>query len=84
MKFEAEFGTGEICGYNEHARRGDKRMEDVLVKVVAIIFTADTVRYEVEHIGSYFGVQRFLVEPGALHGDPGFDQDLGCYPPDKL
>ena len=83
MKFESRFGIGEICGYNEGAHRGDKRMDDILVKVIAVAFESDgIIVMHVEHIGSAFGVQRFVCSESALFGDPAFDQTHGAYPPD--
>ena len=83
MKFESEFGIGEICVYNENARRGDKVMDDILVKVVEIHFDIDgQCNYTVEHISSSFGLQRFPAAKTSLHGDPDFNQELGCYPPE--
>ena len=85
MKFESKFGIGEICGYNEDARRGDRKMDDVLVRVVSITFDINgDCTHLVEHIGSSFGVQRFPAAVYLLHGDPDFDQAAGCYPADKL
>lgn len=83
MKFESKIGIGEICGYNEDATRGDRRMEDILVKVIAVTFaTGGDIGYTVEHIGSRFGVQRFTCNECQLSGDPAFDQNLGRYPGD--
>jgi hypothetical protein len=81
MKFKSEFGLGEICEYNEGARRGTKALPDILVKVVAITFDIDgQCNYMVEHIGCAFGVQRFMAAKSMLTNDPAFDQNLGCYP----
>ncbi|MES9841197.1 MAG: hypothetical protein ABW134_11645 [Candidatus Thiodiazotropha endolucinida] len=80
MNFESKIGIGEICGYNEEARRGNRRMEDVLVKVVAVTFDSMGVHYTCEHIGGGFGVQRFTCYEPQLHGDPDFDQESGKYP----
>lgn len=82
MKFETEFGLGEICGYNEDARRGDsKKMDDLLVKVVSITFDIDgQINYMVEHIGSMYGMQRFGAAAGLLNGDPAYNQEAGAYP----
>ena len=85
MNFESKFGLGEICGYNEDARRGDRVMDDILVKVVEIRFDIDgQCNYVVEHIGSSFGLQRFPAAASALSGDPDFNQDAGCYPPEDV
>ncbi len=85
MKFESKFGLGEICGYNEDAKKGDKTMPDILVKVVQIVFDCDgQCNYTVEHIGSQFGIQRFMAAKSMLVGDPAFDQELGCYPPEDV
>lgn len=84
MKFETQFGLGEICGYNENASRGDKTMPDILVKVVGITFDIDgQCNYTVEHIGNMFGMQRFGAAIASLNGDPEFDQEEGRYPADN-
>jgi hypothetical protein len=80
MKFESKIGLGEICGYNENAGRGNRRMEDILVKVVAVCFDNNGVHYTCEHIGKAFGVQRFPAYENQLNGDPDFDQETGKYP----
>lgn len=82
MKFESKIGLGEICGYNESAERGLRRMEDILVKVVAVTFDNNGVHYVCEHIGKAFGVQRFSAYESQLVGDPDFNQTEGRYPPE--
>lgn len=82
MKFESKIGIGEICGYNENPLRGLRRMEDILVKVVAITFDSGGAHYTCEHIGKAFGVQRFSAYENQLNGDPDFDQTEGRYPPE--
>lgn len=90
MKFESEFGLGEICIYNEYAVRkgtktGDEIMPDILVKIVGITFDMNReVCHTVEHIGSQFGMQRFTAAVTMLTGDPDFDQEKGEYPEDRL
>ena len=78
MKFESKFGIGEVCGYNEDARRGTERMDEILVKVVGITFdiNGDT-SSTVEHIGSQLGMQRFTAAGSMLNGDPDFNQETG-------
>lgn len=82
MRFESKIGIGEICGYNENAGRGSRRMEDILVKVVAVTFDSNGVHYTCEHIGKAFGVQRFQAYENQLTGDPDFNQIEGRYPPE--
>ena len=83
MKFESKFGIGEICGYNENAFRGTKKMDDTLVKIVAVNFDIDGhVSYVIEQSGGLFGIQRIQSSETMLNGDPDFDQEAGCYPPE--
>lgn len=81
MKFESKIGVGEICGYNENAG-SSRRMEDILVKVVAVSFDSNGTHYTCEHIGKAFGVQRFSAYENQLSGDPDFNQESGKYPDD--
>ena len=81
MKFESKHGLGEICGYNEGATRGDKRMNDLLVKIISATFDlGGDIHYMVEHVTLSRGVQRFPATAAMLTGDPDYDQDAGCYP----
>ena len=77
MKFESEFGLGEVCIYNADAKRGDSEMRELLVKVVFVTFDLDgSVTYMVEQIGRN-GMQRFNTTGANLTGDPDFDQENG-------
>lgn len=83
MKFETAIGIGEVCVYNEGVNRSGRDMPELLVKVVAVTFEADNrLTYTVEHIGGAFGVQNFHCKSSDLTGDPEFNQDEGCYPPE--
>ena len=77
MKFESDFGLGEICTYNKGARHGENALYEMFVKVVFVTFDLDgSVTYMVEHIGQY-GMQRFNTTGANLTGDPDFDQENG-------
>lgn len=83
MKFESEFGLGEICRYNQadNAREaGGRSLLELMVKVVFVTFdqTGDCT-YMVEHAGHSFGMQRFNTTGESLTGDPDFDQEIGMY-----
>ncbi len=84
MKFESKFGLGEICVYNEDQFRGNsinnRRMTDLLVKVVAVTFDMDgNATYTVELANDKIGIQRINVHEASLTGDPAFDQETGSY-----
>ena len=86
MIFLSKCGLGEICIYNEvdSGRDQKRQVDEIFVKIVGIHFDYDgIVRYHVEHIGSHFGVQRFIVAENQLVGDPAFDQEAGCYAPEQ-
>ena len=79
MKFESQFGLGEIVCTHQ-AWRGEKCYPDLLIKIVGITFQDDgnqciICRLDDGHI------QAFM--PSELISDPAFDQEHGCYPPDK-
>jgi hypothetical protein len=82
MKFETEFGLGEICVYGkvEHSDT-DARMDDLLVKIITItIDEVGQISYLAETSTLQYGLQRFYTLAKNLTGDPDYDQDAGCYP----
>ena len=80
MKFESKLGVGEICIYNDEQYRGERRMPDLLVKVVAVTFDiGGSVGYLIEVANDKIGIQRIQVHESSLTGDPLFNQESGCY-----
>jgi hypothetical protein len=81
MKFETEYGLGEICGYGKIEHRDtDARMDDLLVKIIAItIDEIGQISYLVESTTTQYGMQRFYTIGKNLDGDPDYDQEAGGY-----
>ena len=83
MKFESNFGIGEVCIYNENAKRDDRQMDDLLVKILAITFGAQNeVVFTVESTSIKVGIQRITCGLDQLTGDPDFNQETGSYAPE--
>ena len=82
MKFETEFGLGEICGYGKvECRDTDATIDDLLVKIIAItIDEIGKISYLVESSTLQYGLQRFYTIAENMIGDSDYDQDAGCYP----
>lgn len=81
MKYESEFGLGEICIYNADDYKRKRSLPDLLVKVVAVtIEMGGAIEYTIESITTENIVQRFRVSGVELTGDPDYDQVVGCYP----
>lgn len=78
MKFESKFGIDEIVAHV--VRRRGKIIFDSLLKVVVVHFEKDKVVYTCRTS------QNLLVHfnERELVGDPDFNQELGCYPPEAL
>lgn len=79
MKFESKIGIGEICVYNDGSHMRDRRVKDFLVKVSAVWFDSQGVKYQVENVSNTGLLQHFMAAECDLLGDPDFDQEAGKY-----
>lgn len=79
MIFKTKFGLGEIV-LTAQKERGDRIAQDLIMEVVTIGFDRDgKAFYGCRVAGSGLIVQATESE---LIGDPAFDQEAGCYPPE--
>lgn len=81
MKFQTKFGLKEIVIYATHHREKQSFIDEYL-EVQAITFDIDgNASYLCRYPAS--GVTAWFAE-SQLEGDPLFDQEAGCYPPEIL
>lgn len=78
MKFESNFGVGEIV-FTRQTIRGDRIRQDVIGEVIAVTFVKGSPREANVSVRLSDGsLQVFL--PEELIGDPQFNQETGSYP----
>lgn len=77
MKFESKFGIGEIVETNHDCHK----MLSELFKVMDVLFGKNK---SVIYVCRGYKGQLFHFHEIELFGDPAFDQEKGCYPPEIL
>ena len=80
MKFESEFGIGEVV-FIMDAVKHIEGAEDHIAQILAIIFSRGAIEYLVEIAHASGPVQRLHYQGWQLTGDPTYDQEKGEYPP---
>ena len=80
MKFESEFGIGEVVFIMDAVKRRDGA-EDHIGQILAVSFCRGATEYLVEIAHTGAPVQRLNYQGWQLTGDPTYDQEKGEYPP---
>ena len=80
MEYKSKFGIGEIVIYDPK-QRGEK-IQDALLEVTGIYFGMDN---KIDYFCRYPATGMTVsFSESQLEGDPDYDQENGCYAPDKL
>lgn len=78
MNINFKFGIGEIVEHNTN--KGSQLIDSELLEVIAMTIDRNGTSYHCRYPGS--GHVGCFAE-SELNGDPQYNHELGCYPPEK-